>query len=190
MKPNKHLGINVLSTYFRLTFSNWGFSWNGVKSNQKGEWLLFSQLFIIAAHLIPPWPIIEYDSFNWGSLLIIPGVILVVIGIILTIKAFISLGISLSPLPEPKKNAPLVTTGSYQNCRHPLYQAILCCSTGITLYFCSLLHLILLINLSIILRLKAKREERTLIQIHSSYKGYMAQTTAIFKYIRFLDWQN
>ena len=181
--------LNLQSKKLKETFSNWGFSWAGLIDNRNGEWLLFAQLALITAHLIPPWPKSENILFMWEKFLIFPGYILIFLGFIFALKALINLGPSLSPLPEPKKYASLITSGAYKYCRHPLYQSLLIISASIAISYLSILHLFLLFSLAIILKAKAKREEARLIQIYSPYKDYMQKTIAIVPFIKFLDWR-
>tara|TARA_Y100001968_G_scaffold99915_2_gene89922 strand:- start:4981 stop:5565 length:585 start_codon:yes stop_codon:yes gene_type:complete len=190
MNKNKLLNKTKLGNIIHLTFSNWGFSWGGVIDNRKGEYLLFAQLFLILAHLIPAWPKISNTNFILGALPNILGFLLFIIGLFLAINALVELGTNISPLPEPKKGALLITKGAYSYCRHPLYQAIIICSLGFTIYKSSILHLLLFTLLSIVLRLKSKREEESLKKIHDSYEKYMSLTTALIPGIRFLDWRH
>ena len=188
LKPNPQQS-NKLHELIRKTFSNWGFSWGGLLDNRNGEWLLFLQLSLITAHLLPSWPSDKSTFSHWSNILVIPGIILFLLGAILALKAFINLGTSLSPLPEPKIDSILKTRGSYKNCRHPLYQSILLSSLGVSLFYRSYLHVLLLLLLAITLKSKAKREEQGLKEIHPYYKDYMSKTIAMVPGIRFLDWR-
>jgi protein-S-isoprenylcysteine O-methyltransferase Ste14 len=104
-------------------------------------------------------------------------------------QALGNLGASLTPLPEPLPSAALVTTGAYGRCRHPLYQAVLLCSFGVTLALGSLLHLALLLTLAVVLSSKARREERRLLELHPDYSDYRARTAAIVPSVPGLDWR-
>tara|TARA_Y100001968_G_scaffold322754_1_gene359390 strand:+ start:594 stop:1175 length:582 start_codon:yes stop_codon:yes gene_type:complete len=182
--------LNLQSKKLKETFSNWGFSWAGLIDNRNGEWLLFAQLALITAHLIPPWPKSENILFMWEKFLIFPGYILIFLGFIFALKALINLGPSLSPLPEPKKYASLITSGAYKYCRHPLYQSLIILSLGVTLFYVSLVHLFIMLVLVIVLKKKAKREEKRLVRIHKNYRSYMNKTIAIIPGISYLDWRN
>jgi protein-S-isoprenylcysteine O-methyltransferase Ste14 len=85
--------------------------------------------------------------------------------------------------------AALVTQGAYGRCRHPLYQAILLCSLGVTLALGSLLHLALLLGLCAVLGGKARREERQLVLVHPEYSVYRLRTPAIIPGLPWLDWR-
>jgi len=93
------------------------------------------------------------------------------------------------PLPLAMAGAALVTTGAYGRCRHPLYQAILLCSLGVSLALGSLLHLGLGLALVLVLGGKARREERALLALHPGYADYPAVTPAIMPGLPWLDWR-
>jgi protein-S-isoprenylcysteine O-methyltransferase Ste14 len=112
-----------------------------------------------------------------------------VLGLLLAAQAFWRLGPSLTPLPDPKPGAALITSGAYGRCRHPLYQAILLCSLGVALALGSLLHLALLLGLCAVLGGKARREERQLLALHPEYSAYRAATPAIVPGFPWLDWR-
>jgi protein-S-isoprenylcysteine O-methyltransferase Ste14 len=117
------------------------------------------------------------------------GAVLFVVGLTLAAQAFWGLGSSLTPLPDPIPGAVLVTSGAYGRCRHPLYQAVLLCSLGVTLALGSLLHLALLLGLCAVLGGKARREERALAAVHPDYAAYRAATPAIIPRLPWLDWR-
>jgi len=167
----------------------WGLSWGGWLDNRRGEWWLLAQLVLIAAHLFPPWPAPGSWGFAWPLPLAALGAGLFVLGLVLAVQAFWRLGPSLTPLPDPKPGAALVTAGAYGRCRHPLYQSILICSLGVTLALGSLLHLALLLALCAVLGGKARREERQLLPLHPDYAAYRAATAAIVPGLPWLDWR-
>jgi protein-S-isoprenylcysteine O-methyltransferase Ste14 len=168
----------------------WGFSWDGLRDNRHGEWWLLAQLFLIAAHWLPPTPPPSVLGIDWPPALRLIGALTFFIGLVIGAQGALNLGDSLSPLPEPMPWAPLVTEGAYGRCRHPLYQSLLLCSLGVTLALGSLLHLVLLLALATVLSLKARREERRLCAIHSGYADYMTSTPAIVPFLPGLDWRD
>jgi protein-S-isoprenylcysteine O-methyltransferase Ste14 len=174
-----------------LAFSNWGFSWGGILDNRKGEWWLIGQILLIAGHVIPIWwsPFV-HSGIVWPIWMTFFGLCLLLLGIFKSMKAFISLGENLSPLPTPKSGSNMVQSGSYKSCRHPLYQGILLSSFGVTIGWGSIFHALLLISLSALLIGKAKREEVLLRKKYIDYEQYLKTTPAIIKWIPFLDWQS
>ena len=171
-------------------FSDWGFSWGGWWDNRRGEWWLLAQLLLIAAHLLPVWPApASWGLVSWPRSLFGVGLFLLALGLVRAIQALFCLGSSLSPLPAPKTTNQLIRTGPYSQCRHPLYRAVLICSAGVVIATGSLLHLALLISLALVLRSKAKREERDLLALHPGYSSYQAETSAIVAGLPGLDWR-
>ena len=167
----------------------WQFSWAGWLDNRHGEWWLLAQLILIVAHLLPPWPAPGSWGFAWPLPLAFSGGVLFVVGLLLAAQAFWRLGANLTPLPDPKPGAQLVTSGAYGRCRHPMYQAVLLCSLGVVLALGSLLHLALLLALSAVLGGKARREERMLVQVHPDYAAYRKAVPAIIPGLPWLDWR-
>jgi protein-S-isoprenylcysteine O-methyltransferase Ste14 len=167
----------------------WGFSWAGLRDNRHGEWWLAAQLLLIGAHLLPPWPAPGSWGYAWPLSLAAAGALVFVVGLGLAAQAFVNLGASLSPLPQPMAGAALVTSGAYRRCRHPLYQAIVLCSLGVALALGSLLHLGLCLSLCGVLGGKARREERALLAVHPGYGAYRVTTPAIMPGLPWLDWR-
>ena len=167
----------------------WGLSWGGWFDNRRGEWWLLAQLALIAAHLLPPWPAPGAWGYAWPLPVALGGALLFLLGLALAAQAFWGLGASLTPLPDPIPGAALVTVGPYGRCRHPLYQALLLCSLGVSLALGSLLHLALLLALCAVLGGKARREERSLESLHPDYVAYRASTPAIIPRLPWLDWR-
>ncbi len=167
----------------------WGLSWGGWLDNRRGEWWLLAQVVLIVAHALPPWPAPGSWGYAWPLPLALSGAVLLLVGLGLALQAFVRLGASLTPLPEPMAGAALVTSGAYARCRHPLYQAVLLCSLGLTLALGSLLHLGLLLALCAVLGGKARREERALAAAHPDYAAYRVRTPAIIPYLPWLDWR-
>ena len=171
-------------------FSGWGLSWAGWLDNRRGEWWLVAQLALIAAHLLPVWPVPAFWGLvSWPLPLFIFGLLLLAFGLIRAVQALLSLGASLSPLPVPKQHNQLIRTGVYGHCRHPMYQAVLLCSLGVVVATGSLVHLGLFLSLALVLRGKARFEELALRQLHPDYVAYAVTTPAIVRDCPGLDWR-
>ena len=172
-------------------FSGWGLSWGGWLDNRRGEWWLLAQILLITAHLLPPWPTVAVWGMEiWPRPVFIVGVLVLLGGVVVAAQAFAALGSSLSALPEAKQGNRLIRQGPYQRCRHPMYQAVLLCSLGLALAIGSLLHLLLLLGLVAVLGGKARREERSLLELHPNYSAYRSSTPAIAAGLAWLDWRN
>jgi protein-S-isoprenylcysteine O-methyltransferase Ste14 len=170
--------------------SKWGFSKQGLLNNSKGEWYLFSQIFVILLHFITPNPKIEHVGFGINTLFLIIGFSFSIQGLIIVIKAFLDLGENLTPLPYPINESILIKDNSYKNVRHPLYKGLLLISLGISIFLLSILHLCLFISLAYILKIKAIKEEERLKLEFPEYKKYMKEVPAIIENIKYLDWRS
>ncbi len=158
--------------------------------HKNGEWYLVSQLILIILHVLGGWPNntnLNYEIYIYIQIL---GIIISSKGIINLLIAIHSLGLNFSLLPIPLENSTLITKKSYKNCRHPIYKGLIYISLGISIYKLSLIHLLLLIMLSYVLKRKAIAEEKQLIILHSSYEKYIKTTPAIIPYIPYLDWRS
>ncbi len=167
----------------------WGLSWGGWLDNRRGEWWLLAQLLLIALLLLPPYPAPAALGLVWPLALRLLGAAAALVGLVAALRAFLNLGSSLTPLPDPKPGAPLVTTGVYGQVRHPLYRAVLIAALGVALALGSFLHLVLLLALVGVLGGKARREERQLLLQHPDYASYRASTAAIVPGLPWLDWR-
>jgi protein-S-isoprenylcysteine O-methyltransferase Ste14 len=168
----------------------WGFSWQGLRDNRHGEWWVLAQMGLIFAHLLPPTPQPSALGLMWPPAMRVLGLVVFAVGLLLAAQGFLNLGESLTPLPEPIPGAPLVTQGAYGRCRHPLYQALLLCSLGVSVALGSLLHLVLMLALAIVLARKAHWEEARLCEHHPDYPAYRTTTPAIFPFVPGLDWRS
>ena len=186
MKLNKsNLLINT-----KTTLSRWGFSKQGLFNNSKGEWYLFSQILIVLLHLTPPYPKIENMTFFLDTLLIIIGLTISVKGIIIVVRAFIDLGENITPLPYPLSKSFLIKDNSYKNTRHPIYKGLLFISLGVCILSQSIIHLLLLLSLAFVLKVKALKEEEWLKIRFPEYTQYIKEVPAIIKQINYLDWRS
>ena len=180
----------TISEHIRKILIRWGFSKRGLFSNSKGEWYLFSQIFLIVLHLLSPYPKAEYITFPINLFFIISGIVISINGLIISLKAFIDLGDNLTPLPYPIKESILIRNNSYKDSRHPLYKGLLLISLGICIFTLSIIHLSLFITLSYLLKKKALKEEEQLKIKFPEYEDYMKEVPAIMKNIKYLDWRS
>ena len=173
----------------KTILSKWGFSKQGIFNNSKGEWYLFAQILLILLHFIAPYPKIDNIAFSINTFLVIIGLTISFKGLIIVIKAFIDLGENLTPLPYPMNGSSLIKNNSYKNVRHPIYKGLLFISLGICFLSMSLIHIILLILLAFVLKIKALKEEEILKVKFPEYKVYKKEVAAIIKNINYLDWR-
>jgi protein-S-isoprenylcysteine O-methyltransferase Ste14 len=100
----------------------------------------------------------------------------VLCGTVFAIYAALSLGRSLSMLPEARR---LVTRGPYRLVRHPLYVSEALALVGVTLQYLSPLALTLLVFQCIFQLERMTNEERVLARTFPEYRDYMAATARL-----------
>jgi len=95
-----------------------------IRSSKKEFLLVISQFIIIALHLI------KFNLFNQklvqGEFPIINYIsnFLIILALIIIVFSAKDLGKSLSPMPRPKENSKLITSGIYKLFRHPIYYSL------------------------------------------------------------------
>ena len=163
----------------------WGFSdqwWRG----QKGEyWVLAQTILSVEFVLLPVYPVTDLDNLSplwqstrWG-LMGVCGLIAMVFFLAGSMK----LGTNLTPLPHPKTDGNLVTTGIYRIVRHPLYSGVI---FGAIAYGCwqwSLTHAIGSVVFLLFFDFKARKEESWLKNKFSDYHSYQLQVKKFIPWI-------
>ena len=96
-------------------------------------------------------------------------------GFALLVLAGLNLGRNLTPLPKPKRDAQLVTTGIFAWMRHPIYTALMLLTFGSSLERGYLIALILSVCLAVLLEFKSRREEAWLLEQFSGYAAYRSR---------------
>ena len=143
-----------------------------IKSRRKEFILVISQFIIIILHFI------KFNFFNQKLILkefLIINYIsnfLIIIALMLIIVSVKELGKSLSPMPRPKENSKLITSGIYSIFRHPMYYSLIIISFSLFIKSFSIYNLILSILLTFIITNKIKIEEEYLIRKFNNYTLY------------------
>lgn len=126
---------------------------------------------------LPSWPIGLKPLFD-GT-----GLLLIALGIGISGLAAWNLGRSLTPLPYPKKDAELVTTGLFRYVRHPIYCGVILVAIGWSLYTQGTLTLAYTLVLGVFLDIKSRQEEIWLCQKFADYAQYRQTTRKLIPYI-------
>ncbi len=149
------------------------FNFNIKIRSSKNEFLLvISQFIIIALHLI------KFNLFNQkliqGEFLTIIYIsnFLITLALIIIVFSAKDLGKSLSPMPRPKENSKLITSGIYSFFRHPMYYSLIIISFSFFLKSLTIYSLILSILLTFIISNKIKIEEKYLTKKFDNYTLY------------------
>jgi protein-S-isoprenylcysteine O-methyltransferase Ste14 len=122
----------------------------------KGKLLVTLQfIFLFALALLPG----SQDSSRLRSVL---AALLALLAVFILFRAFRDLGSALTPLPESKQGAELVTTGIYSKIRHPIYSALFMLALAAYLWKVSSGVLIAALLLTALLVYKARYEDQIL----------------------------
>lgn len=108
--------------------------------------------------------------------LALAGVVLLVASLALVFRGVRDLDRSLSPLPRPGTESALVQDGIYRRLRHPIYAGVILAAFGWSLLMASVAALALSLGLTLLLDLKARREEAWLQERFAAYAAYAART--------------
>ncbi len=138
---------------------------------KSGEALLLAQILVVALVMFPPVPLIVSVLFitsiigreslaSLQGLVDFLGMLSLVTGLAFIFFAVPSLGRSISPLPKPRKNHALVTTGIYAFVRHPMYSGLILAGFGLAASTHNEARLALSVLLWFILEKKTEFEEK------------------------------
>jgi len=100
---------------------------------------------------------------------------LAIAGVSILALGAINLGKSLTANPVPLEKAVLKTSGVYALVRHPIYLGLLLLGAAIVLQSGSWLHILLYACLIALLSIKARFEEKLLLEKYADYKDYAAR---------------
>ena len=137
-----------------------------------------TQLMLMAALLFAPgWlPIAALAPFRGV------GLALAWLGMILAgwASLYLRAGKSFTPMPSPRHDAELQTTGPYRWVRHPVYSSLLLWAFGVALAAGSVGRFLLAAAHLVFFSAKAAFEERALSRKFSGYADYAARTPRLF----------
>lgn len=157
------------------------FWWKGAR----GEWFVVVQIVLIGLVFIGPRTVGGQPewTFPFPQACPVVGAVLMVVGGFLFFAGIVCLGSSLTPLPYPKKGAKLIESGPFALVRHPIYSGGLVLCLGWALYVQSWLTLGYVIALLVILDVKARREEKWLVERFPAYIIYQQRVRKLIPFI-------
>jgi protein-S-isoprenylcysteine O-methyltransferase Ste14 len=138
--------------------------------------LVGAQFGLLAALIILP----AGDLWSRGVVSLSAAGVLLVGGFVVAALAGLRLGPSLTPLPIPKDDGELVTSGLYHYVRHPIYTGVLLAGAGLVVAQASLGHIVGWVALWGVLTLKALGEEKMLSEKYDGYAEYSNKTGRFF----------
>ena len=151
----------------------------------RGELYVVIQGALFALVLFGPASIAGVPVWSLGPPILFKasGLALIAFGLIVAVVAAWNLGHSLTPLPYPKTDAKLVTTGLFGYVRHPIYFGVILVAFGWSLYTLGTLTLCYAFILALFLDIKSRREEVWLCQKFVSYPQYQKTTRKLIPLI-------
>ena len=112
------------------------------------------------------------------------ALILIMVSVVLLLKSFRDLGDALTPLPESKSGASLVTTGIYKRVRHPIYLALFLLGVGLITWKQSWQSIAVSALLIGVLIYKSRYEDSLLLIKFPEAIKYQQTTPAFFPKIK------
>lgn len=162
-----------------------GFSaqwWRG----ERGEyWVLAQIVLFVGFMLLPVYPVVSGERLSlvwqyarWGSI-----ALLGLIAAILLLWGVVELGTNLTPLPHPKDDGKLVTSGIYGVVRHPIYSGVIFLAIAYSCWQWSVTHLIGAAILLLFFDIKARKEESWLKNKFPDYDVYQTRVKKLIPWI-------
>lgn len=112
------------------------------------------------------------------------AIALALIALLILLRSFKDLGSALTPLPESKEGANLVTSGIYSYIRHPIYSALFILALAAYLWKQSGSVFIAALLLVALLIYKARYEDEILLKKFPESLGFQESTPAFFPKLR------
>ncbi len=147
---------------------------------QRGEmWVAVQAVLLIVYAFVPK----TGDAWANAFLADVLGWVLVLAGIALLGWSALNLGRSLTPLPRPVPDGKLVTSGAYRLVRHPIYSGVILAAAGLALVTENWLRLAMAVVLFVFFDLKARAEERWLLETYPDYASYRTRVKKLIPWI-------
>lgn len=107
------------------------------------------------------------------------GAALCVAAAVLAFVAFRTLGGAFRVAPKPREGSELVVHGVYAHLRHPMYTAVMLLVGGLFLMQPTWIVGVLTIANVVLYHMKARYEERLLLERHAGYAAYRERTYGV-----------
>lgn len=108
------------------------------------------------------------------------GVVMLVLGALITLIAVLQLNVNLSPFPSPLPGSKLIANGVYKFIRHPIYTGIMMAFFGFAIIADSGYKLAITLTLSLLFYFKTIYEEKRLMEMFPDYSEYKQRSGRFF----------
>jgi protein-S-isoprenylcysteine O-methyltransferase Ste14 len=163
----------------------YGFSaqwWRGAKGEY---WVIAQTILFLGFILLPVYPVVALDNLSpiwkytgWG----LTGLFSLIAALLL-LWGVAELGTNLTPLPHPKDDGKLVSSGVYGVVRHPIYSGVIFLALAYSCWQWSLAHAIGALLLLLFFDIKARKEESWLRDKFADYDAYRSQVKKLIPWI-------
>jgi protein-S-isoprenylcysteine O-methyltransferase Ste14 len=153
--------------------ADWGITTNWWRGDRGEYWVIAQGVLLLVFAIIPPntHSIDLYSSF-WLYTSWILTAIFGVLALVFLGRSLSDLGQNLTPLPHPRDEGQLVTTGVYGLVRHPMYSGVIYLALAYVSWQMSLTHLVGSIVLFVFFDAKSRKEEVWLTDKFLDYTSY------------------
>ncbi len=124
-------------------------------------------------------------GYNLPEVIKYPGLLMFLMGGILTLVSMIQLNRNLTAFPTPKEKAFLYTGGVYGFARHSIYTGVILIFLGLTFYSLSVYKFLITCWLVILFYFKSGYEEEQLKKKYRDYEEYKNITGRFFPKFKF-----
>jgi protein-S-isoprenylcysteine O-methyltransferase Ste14 len=125
----------------------------------------------------------DAEPWCYASVFSAAGWISAALGLLLLSWSALKLGRSLTPFPRPAENGELITIGAYRIVRHPIYLGVLLGCLGYALATNSSIRLGFTLVIFVFFDMKARREERWLVERYSDYGQYQKHVKRLIPWL-------
>lgn len=155
--------------------------WKGAR----GEWFVVAQVVLIGLVFLGPRTVGGQSAwtFPFPQACTVVGAVLMAVGSVLFFAGIVCLDRGLTPLPYPKEGTKLIEKGPYALVRHPIYSGGLVICLGWALYVQGWLTLGYVLVLFVFLDVKARREEKWLLERFPVYTNYQQRVRKLIPFI-------
>jgi protein-S-isoprenylcysteine O-methyltransferase Ste14 len=162
--------------------SDWGITNNWWRGDRGEYWVIAQGVLLLIFALIPPITpsIIDLRLSIWVYTSWILTAIFGVLAIVFLGRSLSDLGQNLTPLPHPRDEGQLVTTGVYGLVRHPMYSGVIYLALAYASWQMSWVHLLSSIVLFVFFDAKSRKEE---VWLTGKFSDYAIYSTTVKKLI-------
>jgi protein-S-isoprenylcysteine O-methyltransferase Ste14 len=142
-------------------------------------------LFVCIQFLLFGWYAFDFlPKFEIPQLFKYIGLLLSIIGFIISVLAVLQLNKNLTVFPTPKTDSELITFGMYKFSRNPIYSGLILFTFGYAFFKMSMFKILIAVLLLLLFYFKTNYEEQRLLNKFSDYQNYRKNVGRFFPKIK------